>query len=1003
MTLEINIIPDVLTVEDESIDLQNTDEGGAPLPGEDNDDNDHVAQTDPNLLPSNFFQALENLNLINLDSWVQNPIGVALSGYDGTNDGLEVFNINDPDGFGIDNLAFTQDALGTPFLTYDPTDLAFDPTNGVDSGLLAINGGNIYLFVDVSNDNIVYGIDSTGDIVFAVYLDENQDKTAAKMWTVEFEPMVHQTAGDGGLSYDDSIDLTDKLFVTASQELQFDLTNAPSGQNLFIMFGDGNITDDDAEVGIIATGKNPANVSAGEGLSSGDTINTSQAGGPTSFAVNNQQINEGEGIYFTFVTGPNSDFTVPNLDQTEADIEANINFTGFLGAQTAAFQVVQTVSGKTAVVKITAYNETQTVANASGNNFVDALNNDDVVDIDSVVVNDLDGDGKINIIDNGDGTFNIEGVEAGDTIQYSTVGNHNRVLIENDGDGKGKDSADFDIGGFKLFQAGTASLEVGSTVHWEDSAPSAIASAVTVNLQTDDSNTPDDTDTQDFSGNFTFNAGNDGQQSLVYDISTTDSTDSGLTSGGVAILLFNDGSDGVIGTAGGTTIFSVTVDSSGVVTLEQDGVIDHLPNIDPSSYNESIGLTGSDKITLTATLTDGDNDVASGIIDLTSGISFLDDGLIAFSPFDTEVFNDPTGTGEAFLDSDDNIDDNYGKDGANTVPVRFVSTLDGQSMGETSGGEDIVYYLTDNNMKLVGATGGDATTGKVFEITLSLDGSLLIFDDKYNVTMFASIDNGSGFEFDDLSGVSAGNPDWAIIGDETDPNYNPPPPVEILVTAYNASTSLSTTVNTNSSNIAASSNNIKYQEVVRLDFGEFTPNGDGTFSIGNHTTINGLRFSPQQVSGNPGTTKAIVLTAFDANDDDNFNHDPIDPITGISIDTNNDGLYDFEWETSDGNTIIGGVQFITNPSEGDILLNGVKEDWDVLVHTDDGFSRLEIGNFSTKQQSKFSIGDILIEEFNQGSDITKSYQLEIFDGDSDSILGTVFDITWTATEPLPII
>ena len=110
-------------------------------------------------------------------------------------------------------------------------------------------------------------------------------------------------------------------------------------------------------------------------------------------------------------------------------------------------------------------------------NFVDELNNDPIVPITSVEVVDFDGGGEFSIMDNGDGTFNISGIEAGDIIRYFTNGDHNRVLIQNDGDGRGPDSADFDIGGFKLIQADTDTAEVGNTVYFEDDGPSVTVTA----------------------------------------------------------------------------------------------------------------------------------------------------------------------------------------------------------------------------------------------------------------------------------------------------------------------------------------------------------------------------------------------------------------------------------------------------------------------------------------------------------------------------------------------
>jgi hypothetical protein len=395
-----------------------------------------------------------------------------LTGFTGSGPGTDAFTVSTTGGT-ISDVRFS-DANG-------------DPLAGDDSGLLTLDGNGIFLYTD-TNNNIVLGREGTGttadpngDIVFGLYIEETTDPvtseiTGGKIWVSLFEAISHPDATDP----DDAVDLTNRVFVTSSEHLQFDVSNAPSGQNLFIMFGDGNITDGDAEVGIVATGEFPANESEGVNISTGDTVNTSQAGGPTTFAINNQLINEGEGIYFTFVTGPNPDYTVPNLTQTEANIEANTQFSGFMGSRGAEFEVVQLQSGKTAVLTLTAYEETAAAADASGANFVDELNdaNDVQVDITSVEVIDLDGGGEIDIIDNGDGTFTIAGVEAGDTIQYTTGVDHNRILITNTGDGTGQDSAAFDIGGFELLQLVSDTAEIGSKVNFEDAGPAITVTTV---------------------------------------------------------------------------------------------------------------------------------------------------------------------------------------------------------------------------------------------------------------------------------------------------------------------------------------------------------------------------------------------------------------------------------------------------------------------------------------------------------------------------------------------
>ncbi|WP_027166202.1 hypothetical protein [Mesorhizobium sp. WSM3224] len=209
---------------------------------------------------------------------------------------------------------------------------------------------------------------------------------------------------------------------------------------------------------IVVIGEDPLNQSQGGNITTKDVLNISQAGSTTSFGVNGNQINPGEGAFITFVTGANTNFLVPNLDQNEADVEANIDFTGVFNTNTASFTVNQTNPGVGPVtVKITAFNTTA----EPGVNFVDGLTSDTHVNIASFSLTDFvvkTGNTQYTpsaTID-ADGNLIITGLSTGDKVSWTTSGTHDRVLIENisDADGiTGNDNNTFDIGGFSLSQA----------------------------------------------------------------------------------------------------------------------------------------------------------------------------------------------------------------------------------------------------------------------------------------------------------------------------------------------------------------------------------------------------------------------------------------------------------------------------------------------------------------------------------------------------------------------
>jgi hypothetical protein len=399
-----------------------------------------------------------------------------VSGFDGSNSGLDMIKVT----------GLSSAGTGTD-LSF--TDGSGNSLNGVDSGLQTIDGKTIYLYSDASNNNIVLGRaggtipDPAGTIVLALYLDETNISTSeidAKIWSVLYEPLKQPDFTNP----DDAVNLANKLSVSVKQDLEFSLANAPSGQNLFLMFTtatpktfDDNGITRISDPAIIATGKDPANQSTGVSITTGDTINTSQGGGSTTFGTNNQMIVEGDGIRFSFVTGANQDMTIPNLDQNEADVEANINFTNVFEANSATFNIVQLQSGKSAVVKISAFNTDP----EPGVDFIDGYGDDTNVAITNVKVyqngvtlidaatNSTAGTLSVNF---NNGVVTISGVKAGYQIEYTADG-HDRVLVENAGSGKGNGSAAFDIGGFKLLEVTGTTTEIGSHVVFEDDGPTA--------------------------------------------------------------------------------------------------------------------------------------------------------------------------------------------------------------------------------------------------------------------------------------------------------------------------------------------------------------------------------------------------------------------------------------------------------------------------------------------------------------------------------------------------
>ncbi|AFY21341.1 DUF5801 repeats-in-toxin domain-containing protein [Pseudomonas sp. UW4] len=695
---------------DETAGLQNAT--ATPTPAGDADDNDILVAS----LPSTFTTRLAALG-------AGTATGAALSGYTGAagNTGSNAFTITADPGATITDISFVGSSGA--------------PLNGVDSGLDTLDGTSILLYTD-TNNNIVVGRagSATGAIVFAAYIEETGSPvTGGKIWTVEYQPLKHPVMTNA----DDSLNLTDKVFIGASQDMEFSLANAPSGQNLFLMFTKANpnvvdvggvlrITDPT----IIATGKNPADQSNGFNITTGDTINTSQAGGPTTFGTNNQMIVEQEGIRFSFVTGARQNVTIPNLDQNEADLESNVDFTDVFNAKSASFDIVQLQSGKSAVVRVSAFS----TAAEPGTNFINGYVGDTSIAITNVRVFNSTGQ----VIENSNGSVNdpaisisfaagvatITGVKAGYQIEYTTTSDHNRVLVENGAavNAKGNEHADFDIGAFTLVQASISKAEIGSKIIFDDDGPSISTTGTEPTLTVDETLLATDA-TQSFAANFNSAFGADGAGTLTYALGVVAGA-SGLTdtASGEAVNLSLNGTvvEGRTAT-GNQLVFTVSVAANGSVTLDQLRAVVHS---DPSNPDDSTSLTSDNLVTLTATKTDGDGDSAQATLNIGQNLVFKDDG-----PSISTTGTEPTLTVDETLLTTDatqsyaaNFNSAFGADGAGTLTYALGVVAGASGLTDTASGEAVNLSLNGTVVE------GRTATGNllVFTVSVAANGSVTL-------------------------------------------------------------------------------------------------------------------------------------------------------------------------------------------------------------------------------------------------------------------------------------
>ncbi len=200
------------------------------------------------------------------------------------------------------------------------TDAAGAFLDGVDSGLDRTSDNlDIFLFTDADDPRLVYGragTDATdaeiGETAFLVYLDSTDNS----LWVTQFDAVEHPNA----LDPDDTVSVSDKIFVTATDE---DGDAATTDEAVTVAFqDDGPVANDDFDFtalgsstrGNVITGEDANDPDGSPDLSEADSPGADGVGAIRSIAHDGITYTlNAAGTGFTFaVTGPTSGNTDPN-------------------------------------------------------------------------------------------------------------------------------------------------------------------------------------------------------------------------------------------------------------------------------------------------------------------------------------------------------------------------------------------------------------------------------------------------------------------------------------------------------------------------------------------------------------------------------------------------------------------------------------------------------------------------------------------------------------------
>ncbi|UUZ72499.1 retention module-containing protein [Polaromonas sp. P1(28)-8] len=548
------------------------------------------------------------------------------------------------------------------------------------------------------------------------------------------------------------------------------------------------------------------------------------------------------------------------------------------------------------------------------------------------------------------------------------------------------------------FDGDSVVIDAGATVTIENDVPGQNSATVNINVDEDEltglSTGITDGDGTTTVASFTaaqlmglVAAGADEPVKVSFN-SAIEGVDTGLDSKGANILFdyvdathVNGVADGrivftLVQTAGGDALLGTADDVFTFTLLDQ---VDHTPLATGGGDAETIALSLAS--VFVATDFDGD----SVIIDAGATVTIENDVPVFYNPTDGLLANSDSATVTASLNSLVAMGADEYVSGTNVI---FDAAQEGAST-LTSGGGTIYYWVSSDGKTLTASTssveGSVDASNTVFTVAIN-DAT-----DQYTVTMSGMIDNSSGVSFENLSGTGeAGNPGFKIVESTTSDD------LEILFTPLGTATS----VNSDSDDVAVGSQFIIEDDGLRVDFGKFHNNDQGTGTgqddvpvIDDKSTINGFRFSLNQISG--GTTATVMLAAYDAEQpvaDQNLANDTEDNITRVEVYSSAGSTVPIAvWE----NGVATGDLSISFTENGNfVTVSGLLAGYSIATFTDDGYDSIQIMNDATDEtDGKFSLSDLEVSVTDAGDPVHQSFDTILTDADGDTSTGTI-DVTF---------
>ena len=305
----------------------------------------------------------------------------------------------------------------------------------------------------------------------------------------------------------------------------------------------------------------------------------------------------------------------------------------------------------------------------------------------------------------------------------------------------------------------SASVDIGQNLVFKDDAPSIIRTETTEPTLSVDETVLGTNASASFAGLFSTAYGADDAGTTVYSLSVGAGA-SGLidTASGLAVVLSVNGSGQVEGRAGagGAIVFVVSVDSAGVVTLDQQRAVVHTTssNLDTS---EGAGLALDSLIALKVTVTDKDGDSATASVNIGSNLTFLDDGPSASV---TSITEPTLSVDETVLGTNASasfaglFSTAYGADNAGTTVYGLNVVAGPSGLTDTATGQAVILSLVGGVVEGRTAISGDL----VFTVSVNSATGLVTLDQIRAVVHTTSSNpdtsEGAGLALDSLIAVA---------------------------------------------------------------------------------------------------------------------------------------------------------------------------------------------------------------------------------------------------------